>query len=416
MTESLFRRPYFWARLRTNPLAEIIEEYVAHFHGLRYSWSTIRAHVQGLQHFGCWLHSKGLDATAVNRKLVRSFICDHFPKCRCPAPATKILGVVRPALNHLLRLLQKKGIVKEVAFTLPIDEVLNQYRTHLQDVCGQAESTCTSRLRYAREFLEGKFGRRKLRWKALSPNDASIFLKQYSQRVSRSSLQPAASSLRNFFRFLQVNDLCGPQIVASVPRIKNWKHAGLPKGLSKRQIRKILATFDRRNAVGRRNSAMVLCLVLLGMRVSEVANLELDHIDWRRGIIRIPINKSRRYRELPLPNRVGAAISSYLRNGRLSGQSRSVFVRHKGARGSAVTNSLIKGVVRLAYAKIPECSHLYGTHVLRHTAATGMLHRGANLKEIADILGHTSIETTALYAKVNLTSLATVALPWPEAQ
>ena len=202
--------------------------------------------------------------------------------------------------------------------------------------------------------------------------------------------------------------------MATVPRIANWKHAGLPKGLSKRQIRKILATFDRRNAVGRRNSAIVLCLALLGMRVSEVANLELDHIDWHRGIIRIPINKSRRYRELPLPNGVGVAISSYLRNGRLSGQSRSVFVRHKGARGSAVTNSLITGVVRLAYAKVPECSHLCGTHVLRHTAATGMLQRGANLKEIADILGHTSIESTAIYAKVNLTSLAAVALPWPE--
>lgn len=94
MTESLFRRPYFWARLRTNPLAEIIEEYVAHFHGLRYSWLTIRVHVQGLEHFGCWLHSKRLDATAVNRKLVRSFICDHLPKCRCPAPAPKRLGEV----------------------------------------------------------------------------------------------------------------------------------------------------------------------------------------------------------------------------------------------------------------------------------------------------------------------------------
>lgn len=69
----------------------------------------------------------------------------------------------------------------------------------------------------------------------------------------------------------------------------------------------------------------------------------------------------------------------------------------------------------LAYAKVPACKHLYGTHILRHTAASRMLQRGASFKEIADVLGHRFLETTAIYAKVDLPTLTAVALPWPEA-
>ncbi len=416
MSDSLYRRPYFWTRLHANPLGKLIEEYVAHFHDLGYSWLTIRAHVQGLEHFGNWLRSNGLGATAISRELVRSFLYDHIPKCRCSAPAPRKFHQVRPALNHLLKLLLKNGALKEAASRSPFDEILDQYRSHLREVCGLSEATSKSRIGYARQFLVARFGRRHPKWRVIKPGNVTAFMTEYSKRYSPVSLQVVASSLRSFFRFLQVNSLCGTQLVAAVPRIANWKLSSLPKAMEKEQVKKILATFDRRTAVGRRNFAMALCQVVLGMRVSEVANLRLNDIDWRRGIIRIELSKSGRYRELPLPDRVGRAISQYLRQGRLPGKCRSVFVRHQGARGTAVAKSLIKGVMRMAYAKVPECVHLYGTHVLRHTAARSMLNRGANLKEVADVLGHISIDTTAIYAKVNLPELTAVALPWPEVQ
>jgi site-specific recombinase XerD len=70
--------------------------------------------------------------------------------------------------------------------------------------------------------------------------------------------------------------------------------------------------------------------------------------------------------------------------------------------------------MRLAYRKVRDCAHLGGTHVLRHTAATRLLQHGASLKEIADVLGHRSLDTTTIYAKVDLPGLIDVALPWPE--
>jgi integrase/recombinase XerD len=125
-------------------------------------------------------------------------------------------------------------------------------------------------------------------------------------------------------------------------------------------------------------------------------------------------SKSKRARELPLPARVGQAISQYLRHGRPPTPCRNVFIRHRVPKGAAVSTALIRGVMRLAFAKADGCAHCKGTHVLRHTAATRLQQRGASLKEIADVLGHRSLDTTTIYAKVDLPSLTAVALPWPE--
>lgn len=415
MADSLFRRRYFYVRLRANPLGKIAEEYVSRFRGLGYSWVTIRAHVQSLEHFGSWLREKGLGLKAVSRDLVRSFIREHIPKCRCPAPAPRSLGQVRPALNHLLRLLRDRGDLAPDASVRrwPIDKVIDQFDVHLRDACGLSEATRLSRVKYARQFLERRFGRREPRWTALRPGHLVSFIMEYAERYRPSSLQVVASSLRCFLRYLQIQGRCGPSLVAAVPRIANWRLSTLPKALTQEQIREFLAAFDRSTATGRRDYAMALCQVVLGLRVCEVANLRLDDIDWRSGTIRVGPAKRSGPRELPLPKRVGQAVTRYLRDGRPPGRCRNVFVRHKGALGAPVTTGLIRGKMRLAYAKVRGCRHLGGTHVLRHTAATRMLQHGAKLKEIADVLGHRCLTSTAIYAKVDLPSLAAVALPWP---
>lgn len=414
MADSLFRRPYFWTRLHANPLGELIEEYVAHFRELGYAWLTIRERVQSLEHFGSWLRSRRLGPKAVNRQLVRSFIREHLPRCHCPRPAPVLLRQVRPALNHLLGLLRAKGALNEDVRRGPIDVVIDQFRHYLREVCGLSESTCTDRARYTRKFLEKRFGRRKLHWATLRPNDVMSFVTDYAPRYRPQSIQVVASSLRCFLRYLQVQGRCGDALVAAVPRVAHWRLSSLPKALTEEQVREFLSVFDRSTANGCRDYAMALCQVVLGLRVSEVAKLRLDDIDWQTGTVRIEESKGLRRRELPLPARIGKALIKYLRHKRPAGRCRNVFVRHKGARGAPLSNASIQGVMRLAYAKVHSCRHLGGTHVLRHTAATRMLQRGARIKEIADVLGHRSIETTAIYAKVDLPNLSAMALPWPE--
>ena len=414
MADTLFRRSYYWDRLRANPLGEIIEEYVQHFRGLGYSWLTVRGYVQSLEHFGGWLRSRRLGPKAVNGELVRSFIRDHLPKCRCSYPAPVTLTQVRPALNHLLRLLREKGVLREAGRHWPIDTVIEQFAVYLREVGGLSEATCMPRTRYAREFLEGKFGRRKPRWTTVRPKDVLSFVKGYAQRIRPSSTQVAASSIRCFLRYLQAQGWCGASLVAAVPRIAHWRLSSLPKALSEDQVREFLATFDRSQATGLRDYAMALCQIVLGLRVSEVANLRLDDFNWRTGAVRINAGKVLRTHELPLPVQIGNALVRYLRDGRPPTQCRNVFVRHRGACGAPVSTALIRGAMRLAYAKMRGNAHWGGTHVLRHTAATRMLQHGASLKEIADVLGHRSIQTTTIYTKVDLRNLTAVATPWPE--
>lgn len=113
---------------------------------------------------------------------------------------------------------------------------------------------------------------------------------------------------------------------------------------------------------------------------------------------------------------IGCAIAEYLRRGRPVTACRHVFVRHTVPAGTALSRHLICAVIRRAFARVEGCSHWAGTHVLRHTAATRLHRHGASLKEVADLLGHLSLDTTVIYTKVDLPALAAVALPWPEDQ
>jgi integrase len=156
---------------------------------------------------------------------------------------------------------------------------------------------------------------------------------------------------------------------------------------------------------------MTLCLLELGLRTQEVVGLQLDSLDWRNGTMLVAAGKSKRQRLLPLPRRVGDAIAAYLRQGRLASSGRSLFLRHTVPAGTPVT----PGVVRRACARAGIAPPKAGPHALRHTAATRMVNHGVALGQIADLLGHASIETRAIYAKVNMTSLRQVAMPRPEA-
>ncbi len=184
--------------------------------------------------------------------------------------------------------------------------------------------------------------------------------------------------------------------------------------MTQEQLLRFLDSFDRTSVTGRRDYAMTLFMLELGLRVSEVTDLRLDDIDWRAGTVRIRSAKERRTRILPLPSRVGKATAIYLDGGRPLSAERQVFLRHRAPLGTPVSRELVRGVIRRAYAR-SACPHEWtGTHILRHTVATRLLQSGASLKEIADLLGHQSIDTAAIYGKVNLPALAAVAMPWPE--
>jgi integrase len=153
----------------------------------------------------------------------------------------------------------------------------------------------------------------------------------------------------------------------------------------------------------------LVLLSRLGLRAAEASALRLDDIDWRAGEI-VVRGKGRTEERLPLPSDVGEAIASYLRRGRPQRPEREVFLTVIApVRGLAPDG--VSEVVRVASERARLGS--FGAHRLRHTAGTQMLRGGASLPEVAQVLRHRSVTSTAIYAKVDHLALRELARPWP---
>jgi integrase/recombinase XerD len=223
-------------------------------------------------------------------------------------------------------------------------------------------------------------------------------------------VQRTGTALRSLLRFLHLRGVIGASLVGAVPTAANWRLAGLPKYLTAEQAGMLLASCDLATAVGRRDLAILTLLARLGLRASEVAVLKLEDIDWRHGEITVR-GKGDRHERLPLPADVGEAVVAYLSGFRPAATpGREVFL---GTR--APHRALTRGAVTQVVAR---ASHRCGlgtiyAHRLRHTAATRMLHAGASLEEIGQVLRHRDTLSTAGYAKVDHQRLRALARPWP---
>jgi len=177
-------------------------------------------------------------------------------------------------------------------------------------------------------------------------------------------------------------------------------------------VQKVLHDCDRRTGIGRRNYAILLLLARLGLRAGEVVALNLEDIDWDNGHITVRA-KGGRWSQLPLPADVGKAIALYLRQDRPHVSCRRVFLRHRAPTVGFANSIAISSLVMSALKRAGVESARKGAHLFRHGLATDMLRHGASLDEIGDLLRHKSPNTTAIYAKVDLVALRSLALPWP---
>ena len=220
------------------------------------------------------------------------------------------------------------------------------------------------------------------------------------------------SALRSFLRYVRYRGAGTRDLAAAVPTVANWSMPAIPRAIGADHVRQLLASFDQRMAMGRRDYAIVLLLARLGLRSGEVAQLELDDLDWEAG--QLSVRGKRGHRTvLPLPVDVGAAIAAYLRHGRPPSTSRRVFLRSKAPIRGFLSQCAVGSIVRHALHRAGIQAPTTGAHQFRHGLATEMLRRGASLTEIGEILRHRHLQTTTIYAKVDLTALRTLALPWP---
>jgi site-specific recombinase XerD len=290
----------------------------------------------------------------------------------------------------------------------PVERLLEDYRRYLLIERGAAPRTFLAVRRDARLFLSQRLGPDGLELEGLTVADVTAFLARECPRRSVDGARHLVISMRSLLRYLHVAGLVPVSLRWAVPGVADLRDRSLPRGLEPAVVAKLLASCDRRRTVGRRDYAILLLCWRLGLRAGEVAALQLDDLDWRRGEVLIR-GKGNRHERLPVAVDVGEALVSYLQR-RPRSECRTVFLKVLAPAGPLPAKA-IWGVVHDACVRagIPPV----GPHRLRHTAATGMLREGASLEEIAEVLRHRQLKTTAIYAKVDRATLRAIAQPWP---
>jgi site-specific recombinase XerD len=243
--------------------------------------------------------------------------------------------------------------------------------------------------------------------------DVRGYFLERASKCGAGTVKKLVTSLRIFLRYLGVQGQCQADLDKAVPAFASWRLAELPRYLAPEQVERLIAACEGSSPQRRRDRAILLLLVRLGLRAGDVAKLRLADIEWRTGTLRVSGKGGYQVR-LPLPQEVGDAIISYLECRPGARGSDHVFVRNIAPFRPFVRGDGISNMVRCAMKRAGVVSPAKGAHVLRHTAATEMLRQGVPLDRIALVLRHRGIDTTAYYAKADVSSLKQIAQPWPE--
>lgn len=359
--------------------------------------------LQVMVHLSKWMRAGGLDVGDLTVERVDEYLAQR-----------RADGYVsfcsRASVGQLLDVLGRCGapqVVPEPSGS-PVDVLLAGFAGYLRRERALAASTTAAYVLRARRFVAGYGHGADL--SGLSSGDVTRAVLAEAETVSAGSAQFFVVALRSFLRYGYLTGLIGSDLSAASLAVTGRRRSALPQTISAAHARALLHSCDRRTAVGRRDYAVILLLLRLGLRACEVAALQLSDIDWRAGLITIH-GKGRRVDLLPLPVDVGQAIAAYLRRARPCTDRREVFLKVAAPRASLQRGG-VSLIVRRACVRagMPPC----GSHRLRHSLACDMVRAGVPLHEIGQVLRHRDATSTSSYARVDVDQLRTVARPWPQ--
>ena len=314
------------------------------------------------------------------------------------------------ALWPVLGYLRELGAVPPAAVVVPrepVDVLLARFGGWLSRERGLAPATVSSYLHQARPFAgacAGQFG-------GLTAVRVTVLATEGAAGLRPRSAQVRANAVRALLRFAWLEGLTAVPLAEFAGSFAAPAGPAVPKGLSPVQAAEFLA-FVRAAPGGLRNEPMMALLLRLALRAGEAAGLLLDDIAWRQGVITVR-GKRDRADQVPLPADVGGPLARYLRDGRPAGTARRQVFLALDAPHAPVTHAAVTSVAGRALRN----AGIRGdgaAHLLRHTAACGVLAGGGGLAEAGELLRHDGPQVTAVYARSDLAALRSIARPWPE--
>jgi site-specific recombinase XerD len=408
MIDHFFSNPEVLNRLHFGPLGAHIDSFAQILEVQGYKRSTAKYKITIVADFSRWLDQQGFSVTDLDEITLNKFLLYRGRR-------GSIFKIEPPTLQKFLKSLRETGVVPD-AVRVDGDSKLKRiecgFAKYLAQERGLEQITIDSYLPIARKFLSDQFGTGPIVLNDLHPSDIVRFILRCTETVSSKSAQRIVCSLRSFFRFLYQRGETAIDLSPSALTVANWRLSELPKFLEPEQVERLLQSCNQDSLVGQRDYVILLLLARLGLRAGDVVHMTLDDIDWEVGQL-IVCGKSHRQERLPLPQDVGEALVRYLCDGRPPCSSRRVFIRIKAPHKGFSSSVAICNIVRRALIRAKLDPAFKGSHLLRHSLATQMLRVGASLAEIGEILRHQRLDTTQIYAKVDLVTLRALAQPWP---
>jgi integrase/recombinase XerD len=364
-----------------------------------YTPSTIEERVRLLAGWAHWMHAAGF---------AFDNILDGLAASGAAFKAKKSIRAYGAAGRLFIRYLQDRGALPRSApppspaMQWPI---LGAFLTWARQQRGIAHSTLDLWQRPIIDLLK-TLGEDP---KAYTAEALRTLMLERAKRYKVGRLKTYVVAIRGFLRFLVATGECPVGREYALPAVANWQLAAIPRYLVAEDVERAIAACDGERRL--RDRAIVLLLARLGLRASEVANLEIADVDWRNGRLAV-CGKSKRAEWLPLTREVGDAIVTYLERARPHLRTRRLFLT-EFAPVRPLTRITVKCIVKRALLRAGIESPHKGAHVLRHSAATAMLRHGVSLPGVCAVLRHTSRQMTMHYAKVDFALLSEIAQPWP---
>ncbi len=286
----------------------------------------------------------------------------------------------------------------------PPESALRLFLEYLAVEKGLAGNTIQSYSRDIRKFL-GFVKAKKLNWAATDETVLILFIHHESAAgLSARSQARLISALRSFFKFLVLSGFLKKDPASRLTSPSTW--FSLPKVLSLKEVEQLLGTPDEKDLQGLRDRAMLEVLYGAGLRVSELVTLKPQDINLDEGFL-ICRGKGGKERIVPLGRPACGYVVRYLRDGRPHHEAKSSPFLFLTRRGKGFTRQGFWKLVR-GYAAKAGVAAKISPHVLRHSFATHLLERGADLRSVQLMLGHSQITTTQIYTHVSRDRLRTV--------
>ena len=409
MLEVYFKYHRVIARFRRGPLGNEIDRIAADLERSGYKRSSVKLYLARIARFSAYAANGGYNGS----RPIPRVIVDRYLRARSTIAARRGAQV---AIGHAARCCPERFADAAVQNPHVLDgPLLAAYLQYLRVVRGLHPKTCEGLALTARRMLA--LHEKLLAGKPLSELTAKHVLVMTHDLLSGYRSDGARSSttayMRSFLHYLHWANINARDLAQFVPRTPCWRHAHLPPRLAWEDVWRAIDAIETSTPVGIRDRAVMLLLATTGLRNRELRELELGDIRWRTGELVLRRTKGHRDRVVPLLGEVGAALAEYVIHARPPATDRRVFLTCVAPVRSFTHSSTVSRIVRIRLERAGIPVQQGGAHLLRHSLATRLVEQRRPIKEVADLLGHRNIDTTAFYIKVAVPQLADVALPFP---